>query len=81
MDDENPTAYEDLGYRKGVDVLKEPGVNRQVNRVRYTYEVKRIRYTQGMMKGDERTIQARIADDLIERGVAVEIDRQPGEEG
>ncbi len=78
MDDENPTVYEDLGYRR--DAMKEPGKNRQAKRARYTYEVKRIRYIQGLMKGDEKTIQARIADDLIKRGYAVAVNREVGED-
>jgi flagellar basal body rod protein FlgF len=73
MDD---TVREDIGYREGE--MKD-----QVypQRVRFQVEKKRIRYTQGELKGQERELNVAIADDLIERGFAVSVSREAGEEG
>lgn len=68
------SVHEDIGYRGGVDMTEN-------RRLRMRQEMKRIRYTQGIDEGAVRNIKAIIADDLIERGFAVEVDRDPGEEG
>jgi len=68
------SVHEDIGYRRDVDMAAS---RRMVRRP----EMKRIRYTQGMMKDVVTTIKAVIADTLIERGLAVEVDREPRQEG
>ncbi len=75
MDD---TVREDIGYRG--DEMREQAET-YPQRVRFHVEKKRIRYTNGsQMAGEERELNVAIADDLINRGFAVEIDREVGEE-
>ena len=70
MDD----AFEDLGYSRAKEDVRMP-------KARFILK-KRIRYTKEPLKGQEGTVAANIADDLILHGMAVEVvDRQPGEEG
>jgi len=68
------SVHEDIGYQRGVDMAASRRIARRP-------EMKRIRYTQGLMKDVVTTIKAVIADTLIERGLAVEVDREPGQEG
>ena len=75
MDQDNPTAFEDIGYIGRPDVKQPEDYHMQRKRVK---ESKRIRYIAGCDKGIERNINAAVADDLIERGYAVCIDREPG---
>lgn len=68
----NPDSVrEDLGYRNEVIPM---------NRARFVVK-KRIKYTQGQMKDKVCDVKELIADDLIERGMAVDVGRQPDEEG
>lgn len=71
MDQDNPTVREETGYMNAQDM---PRVRPQVDK-------KLITYTQGLMAGRTMTINAAVADDLVERGYAVAVDREVGEEG
>jgi hypothetical protein len=70
MDTES--VRKDIGYLNG-EVIP-------MDRSRFVIK-KRIRYTQGILKGKVCDIKDTIADDLIEHGMAVEVGRQPGKEG
>jgi hypothetical protein len=67
------TVREDLGYFNGQVI--------PMNKSRFVVK-KRIRYTQGVIKDRVVDVKESIADDLIARGMAVEVGaREPGEEG
>jgi hypothetical protein len=69
-----PTVREDLGYRTG---MAAPTIRRSGEP-----EKIKIEYTQGLMVGQVVWVKTLIADALIRRGFAREIqERQPGEEG
>ncbi len=71
MDTES--VREDLGYLNGQVI--------PMDRSRFIVK-KRIRYTQGLLKDHVCDVKESIADDLIARGMAVEVGaRDPGEEG
>jgi hypothetical protein len=66
-------VYEDTGYG---------GSGSGCPRVRTAVEIKRIRYLVGCDAGIVRRLNAEIADEMIGRGVAVEVgEREPGEDG
>jgi hypothetical protein len=77
MDEEKPTAFEDLGYR-GKDMQAQGQEVYHMHKKRPPITMKRIRYIAGCDKGIERSINAAVADDLISRGFAVCLDREPG---
>ena len=68
------SVHEDIGYQRDVDMAASRRMARRP-------EMKRIRYIGGLMKDVVTTIKVVIADTLIERGLAVEVDREPGQEG
>lgn len=69
-------VFEDIGYDREAQMDKHYTLTKS----NFQKDVKRIRYTQGIMEGREMNIRTDIADDLIRRGKAVPV-RSPGQEG
>ena len=73
-DDEKVSPYEDIGGRHNVTGHRPRRTRPEMKRIIYTHR--------SMMNGEVKTINARIADDLIEKGYAEEVkERETGEEG
>lgn len=79
MDDEHPTVQEDIGYRRP-DMQTQQQREYHMHKKREQPTMKRIRYTTGTLKDRVVYISGAVADDLIERGYAVAVDREPGED-
>jgi hypothetical protein len=61
-------VFEDIGYRPGMNYPKVEGRPMAPAKIR-------IKYVRGMGAGDVRLVKDDIAQDLIDRGYAVEVER------